>query len=218
MSKIAIIILALLPLFATAKPPANLYDIKQKLIYYHDSGQYNQNITTITNQAIDYVKTRIAQNKKMSKPKKLAAIFDIDETSLSNYPTMIKLSFGGTPEQLANAQDLANDPAIPSTLKLYNFAIKNGITVFFITGRNFYQRQATINNLHIAGYKGWQKLFMKPYAYHQFSVVPYKAQARKKITQMGYDIIISIGDQQSDLKGGYADKTFKVPNPYYYIP
>ena len=41
---------------------------------------------------------------------------------------------------------------------------------------------------------------------------------RKEITQQGYDIVFSIGDQQSDLVGGYSDKTYKLPNPYYFIP
>jgi len=27
-----------------------------------------------------------------------------------------------------------------------------------------------------------------------------------------------VGDQFSDLKGGFADKGFKLPDPYYYIP
>jgi len=34
----------------------------------------------------------------------------------------------------------------------------------------------------------------------------------------GYDILLTIGDQYSDLKGGYADKGFKLPNPMYYLP
>jgi len=31
-------------------------------------------------------------------------------------------------------------------------------------------------------------------------------------------IVLNIGDQQSDLVGGHADKAFKLPNPYYLIP
>ena len=59
---------------------------------------------------------------------------------------------------------------------------------------------------------------MKPNKYHQSSVVLYKSNARKDITSQGYDIIVNIGDQQSDLAGGYAEKTFKMPNPFYHIP
>jgi hypothetical protein len=28
----------------------------------------------------------------------------------------------------------------------------------------------------------------------------------------------SVGDQQSDLDGGFAECGFKVPNPFYFIP
>jgi HAD superfamily, subfamily IIIB (Acid phosphatase) len=34
----------------------------------------------------------------------------------------------------------------------------------------------------------------------------------------GYDIVGDFGDQFSDLKGGHADKVFKMPNPNYYLP
>jgi len=48
-------------------------------------------------------------------------------------------------------------------------------------------------------------------------LVTFKSEARAAITKQGYTIIASIGDQYSDLKGGYAEKTFKLPNPYYYL-
>jgi hypothetical protein len=30
-------------------------------------------------------------------------------------------------------------------------------------------------------------------------------------------IVLNMGDQESDLMGGYAQRTFKLPNPFYYI-
>jgi hypothetical protein len=30
--------------------------------------------------------------------------------------------------------------------------------------------------------------------------------------------VASMGDQQSDLTGGYAERTFKLPNPVYFLP
>lgn len=38
------------------------------------------------------------------------------------------------------------------------------------------------------------------------------------LQQSGYRIVVNVGDQRSDLTGGYALKTFKLPNPSYYIP
>jgi hypothetical protein len=41
----------------------------------------------------------------------------------------------------------------------------------------------------------------------------YKSATRAHIESLGYDIVASFGDQFSDLAGGFADKTFKLPNP-----
>ena len=58
---------------------------------------------------------------------------------------------------------------------------------------------------------------MRPDDDKQSSVIPYKTSMRKKITRMGYEIVLNIGDQKSDLDGGYADKTYRLPNPFYNI-
>jgi predicted secreted acid phosphatase len=103
-------------------------------------------------------------------------------------------------------------------LSLFYDAQRHGVKVFFVTGRFESQRQATIKNLTRAGYKDWAGLYLRAENYNKPSVIPYKSEARKAIAQQGYTIIASIGDQYSDLKGGYAEKTFKLPNPYYYLP
>jgi hypothetical protein len=48
--------------------------------------------------------------------------------------------------------------------------------------------------------------------------VHYKTATRKHIESLGYEIVANFGDQYSDLEGGYADKTFKLPNPTYFLP
>jgi HAD superfamily, subfamily IIIB (Acid phosphatase) len=48
--------------------------------------------------------------------------------------------------------------------------------------------------------------------------IAYKSGTRAYIESQGYDIVGNFGDQFSDLEGGYADKTFKMPNPNYYLP
>jgi len=50
------------------------------------------------------------------------------------------------------------------------------------------------------------------------NTVERKSQTRAHIESLGYDIVANFGDQFSDLKGGFADRTFKVPNPMYYLP
>ncbi len=48
--------------------------------------------------------------------------------------------------------------------------------------------------------------------------VQYKSGVRAYIESQGYDIVGNFGDQFSDLEGGHADKTFKMPNPNYFLP
>jgi predicted secreted acid phosphatase len=48
--------------------------------------------------------------------------------------------------------------------------------------------------------------------------IQYKSGTRAYIESQGYEIVGDFGDQFSDLEGGFADKTFKMPNPNYYLP
>ena len=48
--------------------------------------------------------------------------------------------------------------------------------------------------------------------------IQYKSGTRAYIESKGYDIVGDFGDQFSDLTGGFADKTFKMPNPSYFLP
>ena len=48
--------------------------------------------------------------------------------------------------------------------------------------------------------------------------IQYKSGVRAHIESLGYEIVGNFGDQFSDLEGGFADKTFKLPNPNYFLP
>ena len=39
-----------------------------------------------------------------------------------------------------------------------------------------------------------------------------------QLTAGGRVIIANLGDQDSDLTGGYAERTFKLPDPFYFTP
>lgn len=199
-----------------AVEPQNIAVVKKALVEYHDSGAYNKDINAVMNNALHYLKQRVAANKTAQK--KLAIVLDIDETSLSNYSDMVELNFGGTLEQITLAEDKGSDPAIDATLKLYQYAKANKVAVFFITGRHENEREVTAQNLKAAGYENWDGLILRDGEFTKSPAAVYKTAMRKKLTGEGYDIVLNIGDQRSDLEGGYADKTFKLPNPYYFIP
>jgi len=50
------------------------------------------------------------------------------------------------------------------------------------------------------------------------TTIHYKSATRAYIESLGYDIVADFGDQYSDFSGGYADRTFKMPNPNYFLP
>jgi acid phosphatase len=212
----AIIVGVLLSFSIYATEPTNLQIIKDQLMAYHDSGSYEQDISKVTQQAADYLHQVVSQNKD----KKLAIVFDIDETALSNYAHMTLLNFGGTLSEIDRLINQSSLPAIAPTLALYQQAKLEHVHVFFITGRRDtpHNRENVERNLRNVGFTQYDGLSMKPLSYQEKSASPYKTATRKKIAEQGYDIVLNIGDQMSDLKGGYADKTYKLPNPYYYVP
>ncbi|MCX7091320.1 MAG: acid phosphatase [Legionellales bacterium] len=195
--------------------PANLGLLKESLVQYHDSGKYLKEIQNVTTQAITYIDQVTQSNAQLPQPKKLAIVLDIDETSLSNFANMKQSDFANNPDTIKAQLLAADEPPIQPVLDLYMNALKKNIAVFFITGRDQTLAEATAQNLHAAGYQSWSGLEFRP---DNTPSSTYKTAARAKIAQQGYSIIASIGDQESDLIGGFSLRTFKLPNPYYYIP
>jgi len=166
---------------------------------------------------------------------KPAIVLDADDTTLWTYDMEVAdMHFVFDPtEQDVWVQD-QRFPATPSMVGFVNTASRMGFTVFGLTGRNDDQKAATVANLTKVGYQGFtpDTFFTKwtgvgasqqpsyvQCATAKCTTVEYKAQTRKHIEQdLGYDITLNVGDQWSDLQGGYADRTLKLPNPTYYLP
>ncbi|WP_298622202.1 HAD family acid phosphatase [uncultured Legionella sp.] len=198
--------------------PANLSQVRQEVKAYHDSGLYFKELEAAIKKAQQFIIQQAKFHKQNNPQQKLALVLDIDETSLSNYDKMVKRDFMGTQEEIHQEILAANSPVIEPMLALYNAALANGIDVFFVTGRHESERNATNINLNKAGYANWSGLYLRPKNYKESSIIPFKSEARANIAKEGYTIIASIGDQHSDIRGGYAEKGFKLPNPYYYLP
>jgi predicted secreted acid phosphatase len=205
--------------------PENHAIVVDRLMRYHDSGEYEREIREVVNSARDYLEERFPG--KVPKGAKLAAVFDIDETSLSSWDIMAYCGFCSYPAQLQLYKDkpelsLENDPAIPPVLELFNFVRDKGIAVFFVTGRPKSQHDLTVASLEKAGYSGWTEPI-----YMQEAVPPgqqkppahiFKPKDRQDIESKGYKIVLNIGDQASDLSGCCALRVFKLPNPFYLLP
>jgi len=59
---------------------------------------------------------------------------------------------------------------------------------------------------------------MEPAGAQYVSAAHFKAPRRAHIEEQGYTIIANMGDQPSDLAGGFAEQTYLLPNPFYRIP
>jgi acid phosphatase len=221
---LAALAVALAPACAGGAKPSgvpSLPEARQQVEAYIDSGRYATDCAAVAARAREYLDRRARQ---VTKP---AAVFDIDETSLSNWPAYrangwARITAGPCdlptgPCGLRTWQETGVSKAIPSTLELVRHARELGVAVFFITGRPPNLRKATERNLRAEGY-AWDGLVLLPEGAAFKSAVDFKAPERRKLTEQGYTVLLSIGDQQSDLAGGYAERTFKLPNPVYFLP
>ncbi|MBT6204679.1 MAG: acid phosphatase, partial [Rhodospirillaceae bacterium] len=86
-----------------------------------------------------------------------------------------------------------------------------------LSSRREATREATLINLRQAGFDTWQAVILKPDAMHVASAAEYKTPQRQAIEDAGYTIILNVGDQPSDLTGGYAERDILLPNPMYRI-
>lgn len=202
--------------------PLNLGLIKKQLRDYHDTA-YPRDLADILADARSFVEQRAGE---VSKP---ALVLDIDETALSNWPTIQANDFGyiaaGSCDRLPKGpcgfrtwERKHAAAAIAPTLALFNAAKAKRVEVFFITGRHADTREATIRNLRTVGYRRWNALFTRVAGDTRRPVTDYKSEARAKIEARGFTIIANVGDQDSDLAGGHAECAFKLPNPFYFIP
>jgi acid phosphatase len=217
--------------FAQAAPPAtapltagerlqNLDKLKVRLTRYHDcargSACYTHDLDAEADHAVAYLERRAAHNAKREK---LAVVLDIDETTLSNYQEMLKAGFAYDSKAFDAWVTSVNAPAIPGTLKLAQDARRLGVSVFFLTGRAESERAATERNLKAAGFDGYAGLILRGAGEEKMTAVEYKSRERAKIVRDGYRIVLSVGDQWSDLRGTpVAEYSVKYPNPYYFIP
>lgn len=162
-----------------------------------------------------YRRVRTCRRVKPDAPAgKPAIVLDIDETSLSNYQALAATGFvGGAGTALATVTGTGT--AIKPVLDLYRFARSRDVAVFLVTGRPAAVNGPTEANLKAAGYdQGWVRIDNKP---SDMTTAAFKSGARAKIEREGYTIIANVGDQDSDLTGGHAERAFKLPNPFYFI-
>jgi predicted secreted acid phosphatase len=199
----------------------NLWQDQRQIDSYIDSGRYESDVAAVTLKAQQWVEQRRAA---ATKP---AIVLDIDETALSNWPAYRINGWGRVvngpcdlqqgPCGLRVWQAMGQLKALQPTLTLARRARELGVAVFFITGRPDNLREASERNLREQGYE-FAAVVLEPAGTKYASAADFKAPERRRLTEQGYTILLSMGDQESDLSGGYAERTFKLPNPVYFLP
>lgn len=188
--------------------------------YYMLYGQYQTDLEVIIEQIFGYIDDLVLSNCSGANA---SWILDVDDTCISNLPYYQGKQFGGDPydPMQFKAWAMRGDcPAIPAVLKLFNKLISSGFRVFLLTGRDEETMgKSTTENLHIQGFVGYEKLILRPSTYRGQSAVKFKSVMRMQLQEQGYRIWGNVGDQWSDLAGDcLGERTFKLPNPMYYVP
>ncbi len=203
-----------LPVAHFAAEPTNLDTAKSEIYRYINSGSYAKDLGEVALNATKYLAKRL--NQKPKPGEKRAIVLDIDETALTNLPHFIANDFGYVPAVWQRYVASGQAKAIVPVQVAYDMAVRANVAVFFITARKESQRAGTEKNLREVGYEAWTKIYYTPDD-AQEPVRRFKTGIRKQLVAEGYTIILNIGDQDSDLLGGYAEKTFKLPNPIYLV-
>ncbi|KOU16668.1 hydrolase [Streptomyces sp. WM6372] len=158
-----------------------------------DYGTWKRDVAAVMATARPYVEQRIAQSPAGEKP---AIVLDIDNSSLETdfhwfwtFPT----------------------PAISEVRDLTQYANEHGVAIIFVTARPGIIHSLTEHNLKAVGYPVTD-LYVRDLPALFSEVSAYKTAKRAEIEGRGYTIIANIGNNNSDLVGGHAERTFKLPD------
>ncbi|MBX9397755.1 hydrolase [Streptomyces sp. TRM72054] len=156
-----------------------------------DYATWQKDCQAVMDQALPYLKQRIAQAEPGEKQ---AIVFDIDNTTLET-------DFGFSFPQ----------PANKPVLEVAEYAQQRGVDIFFVTARPGIIYAPTEYNLEKVGYEV-DGLYVRGFFDLFKDVAAYKTAQRLNIESRGYTIIANIGNNTTDLSGGHAEKTYKLPD------
>ncbi|MFI6563584.1 HAD family acid phosphatase [Streptomyces sp. NPDC050534] len=156
-----------------------------------DYATWQKDCRAVMDQALPYLQQRIART---GPGEKQAIVFDIDNTTLET-------DFGFKFPQ----------PANKPVLNVAEYAQQHGVSVFFVTARPGILYAPTEWNLEHDGYQV-SGLYVRGLFDLFKDVAAYKTAQRVDIENKGYTIIANIGNSATDLSGGHAEKTYKLPD------
>jgi predicted secreted acid phosphatase len=212
----------------------NIDSVKSTVRTYYNAtdGIADKTSSPYISELADITSDALAHLPAVDPAARKAVVLDADDTMLWTYDMEdAAMHFTFDPKLQDVWVQQQRFPATPSMVDFVSAVEAKGYAVFGLTGRGAAQEDATLGNLSKVGYTGFDNAdFFTKWAtpadqpsyvtcVATCTTVEYKAGTRKHIEQdLGYDIALNVGDQWSDLQGGYADAKLKLPNPTYYLP
>ena len=193
-----------------AEKPVNLSIAREEVREYYESGKFGEEL----NKVIEEAKEKF---NKVEFKKNSVVIFDVDETALDNYGLSVQMGFGYNYKMNKKWNAEMKAPAIKGVKELYDYLLSKECKIIFLTGRNFPEYKVTYENLKRDGYTTFDTLITQMDDERSLTATDFKSKKREELTQEGYDIVGTVGDQWSDLKGPDHGIQVKIPNYLYLI-
>ena len=206
----SLIFLSLFFISCSSNEVVNLRTAKDVVKEYYESGKYDEELKGVINDARE-------QFSKIEIHKNSVVIFDVDETVLNNYGLAKQMDFGYVYDLNKKWNKELKAPAIQQVKDLYEFLLGKGVSIIFLTGRNYTEYDVTYENLMKVGYTKFDTLITQREDELKLKSQEFKSKKRVELTNLGYEIIGNIGDQWTDLNGPYSGIQIKIPNYLYEI-
>ena len=188
----------------------NLRTSKDIVKDYYETGKY-------TDEMNEVIKDAKEKFDKIEIKKNSIVVFDVDETALNNYGLAKQMDFGYVYDLNKKWNEELKAPAIKETQDLYFYLLNKGVKVIFLTGRNYTEYDVTYKNLIQEGYSGFDTLITQSKENQKLKAQEFKSKVRTELTNQGYEIVGTVGDQWTDLNGPYSGIQIKLPNYLYEI-
>lgn len=188
----------------------NLRTAKDIVKDYYESGKYDEELTEVVNDAKKKLdKVEVESNS--------AVIFDVDETALNNYGLAKMMDFGYVYDLNKKWNEELKATAFKPVKDLYDYLLNKGFKIVFLTGRNSNEYDVTYKNLIKEGYTEFDTLITQSKEDQKLKSQEFKSKIRTELTNKGYQIVGTVGDQWTDLNGPYSGIQIKLPNYLYEV-
>jgi len=205
-----VLLLTLIFISCSSNQIVNLRTAKDIVKDYYESGKFDVEMDEV-------IKDAKEKFSKVTVSKNSVVIFDVDETALNNYGLAKLMDFGYVYDLNKKWNEELKAPAIPQVKDLYNYLLGRGTKIIFLTGRNTNEYEVIYKNLIQTGYTKFDTLITQREDEQNLKSMEFKSKKRTEITQQGYEIIGTVGDQWTDLNGPYTGIKIKLPNYLYEI-